>query len=91
MFSLSHERERRKCLQVLELSEKATEAEIKKAYKMQALKYHPDKVSYSFILIDSYELWILLYGTRIFQTTEAPRQTKMKKRSILTGTVSFKI
>lgn len=31
--------------QILEISEEATEVEIRKAYKKQALRYHPDKVT----------------------------------------------
>ncbi|KAH9508343.1 hypothetical protein Btru_050878 [Bulinus truncatus] len=40
---MDHRRERIRCLQELELTERATDDEIKKAYRAAALKYHPDK------------------------------------------------
>lgn len=36
-------RERKRCLEVLDLTEEASEDQIKKSYRKLALKYHPDK------------------------------------------------
>ncbi|XP_062590108.1 dnaJ homolog subfamily B member 6-like isoform X2 [Saccostrea cucullata] len=36
-------RERKRCLEVLELTEEATDEQIKKSYRKLALQYHPDK------------------------------------------------